>query len=449
MLNKIKILMLVTMLGFAFISCTNAIDSPYDRDESYTFEKLNSFTISLDDSEEIIATFSYEEKLAIINKSSNLFISRFFDMNTGELLNTISHNEEWFIPYDMVMCNDYIVFIGKDAYDENLQFRVYSFNGIELSRNDLPIKFNLYEESLEISNDKLLINLEDKSTNLGQTMIFDLTDLHTKIYLPAYDISTFVMDTSKEYVYGGKNTIVDDLIVMSSIDYVLDNNGVGIYSVEDGELLYNTNEFYDGSCSVIGADVYNNYVSVKTTCNGNNQLNVFDINDKNSNTKIDFPYEFNNYKVKAINQEYIVITNVNYDEQAPKILYSKIDKNDLKEVPLPSEETSLYGASIYMLEEFLVIYTTDYKIYNFDLKEEVYRDVEYFDGNTYCLGFINQFLLFGDDIYIYGYNIIENHASGSFEEDDSLFAYHLGDNFYVNIFRDRIDVYNTMLITSQ
>jgi len=146
----------------------------------------------------------------------------------------------------------------------------------------------------------------------------------------------------------------------------------------------------------LNADIYDDYVSLKTRCESTDRFYIFDISDIDDTYVIDFSYNIDNYKVKAIDEKYVIISDGNSNQDSAKLLFYDVENEILDEVDYPTVDVKYFGNTVYLYENILCILnsTENEEILVYDLNESEYIDLEYDFEVKEVYGIYNQFIIF-------------------------------------------------------
>ncbi|MFA7107048.1 MAG: hypothetical protein WC154_07085 [Candidatus Izemoplasmatales bacterium] len=392
MLKK-TIMFFTTLLLIVLMSCDSS-------KTTYTFNinsDLSVESFDINNSHKILST---DEKVSIIYLTEQTLRINVYDIDSNELSNYYEIDATQTYVYDCDLSNDYLVCLSKNVSESTFQLIVYNLNNNNVSTEIIDGSDNLvgYDNSIEIEDEYVLINLSSGYMGKGKTYLMTIGSANTVENVYNYDISRTVMDGTLEEVFGGRNTIQNKKIVMSSIDFIDSFNYVSVYSIEDKSVEFDSSELFieNESCNILNADIYDDYVSLKTRCESTDRFYIFDISDIDDTYVIDFSYNIDNYKVKAIDEKYVIISDGNSNQDSAKLLFYDVENEILDEVDYPTVDVKYFGNTVYLYENILCILnsTENEEILVYDLNESEYIDLEYDFEVKEVYGIYNQFIIF-------------------------------------------------------
>ncbi|MDD4070628.1 MAG: hypothetical protein PHF05_09335 [Candidatus Izemoplasmatales bacterium] len=392
MLKK-TIMFFITLLLIVLMSCDSS-------KTTYTFNinsDLSVESFDINNSHKILST---DEKVSIIYLTEQTLRINVYDIDSNELSNYYEIDATQTYVYDCDLSNDYLVCLSKNVSESTFQLIVYNLNNNNVSTEIIDGSDNLvgYDNSIEIEDEYVLINLSSGYMGKGKTYLVTIGSANTVENVYNYDISRTVMDGTLEEVFGGRNTIQNKKIVMSSIDFIDSFNYVSVYSIEDKSVEFDSSELFieNESCNILNADIYDDYVSLKTRCESTDRFYIFDISDIDDTYVIDFSYNIDNYKVKAIDEKYVIISDGNSNQDSAKLLFYDVENEILDEVDYPTVDVKYFGNTVYLYENILCILnsTENEEILVYDLNESEYIDLEYDFEVKEVYGIYNQFIIF-------------------------------------------------------
>jgi len=392
MLKK-TIMFFTTLLLIVLMSCDSS-------KTTYTFNinsDLSVESFDINNSHKILST---DEKVSIIYLTEQTLRINVYDIDSNELSNYYEIDATQTYVYDCDLSNDYLVCLSKNVSESTFQLIVYNLNNNNVSTEIIDGSDNLvgYDNSIEIEDEYVLINLSSGYMGKGKTYLVTIGSANTVENVYNYDISRTVMDGTLEEVFGGRNTIQNKKIVMSSIDFIDSFNYVSVYSIEDKSVEFDSSELFieNESCNILNADIYDDYVSLKTRCESTDRFYIFDISDIDDTYVIDFSYNIDNYKVKAIDEKYVIISDGNSNQDSAKLLFYDVENEILDEVDYPTVDVKYFGNTVYLYDNILCILnsTENEEILVYDLNESEYIDLEYDFEVKEVYGIYNQFIIF-------------------------------------------------------
>jgi len=413
---KKKILIFVAFLIISSVSCNAQNSTTYD---SYVFNIDNEIYIDSINKNIPHKIIPSSEIIAVLSLSESALTSSIYSLDSGALINVIEITYDELNIRDCDISNDYFVCLGREPETNKISLITYNLSDFKKNIITISDDINLleYENMIQIQDDKILVNLYTGYLGEGYSYLISASSPTSIKLLTTYDISNYIMDGSLEEICGGVNQISGDKIIMSSIDFVQSNNGVDVYSIDDGLLDFSSTEYFSesDSCNVLNADVIGNYVSLKMICSDNeNKFYVFDIEDKDILSIVDFPYVVDDFRVKAVNEDYIIFTDSNWNQIDSKIMYFDITQNTLYEIENPNNDIDYYGSEIYMNDDVLCIYNsrTENLLLAFNLRVSTFIDIQYEFTINEVYGKYKQFLIFevlnDQNRELWGYNIQTN-----------------------------------------
>ncbi|MFA6648138.1 MAG: hypothetical protein WCS32_05820 [Candidatus Izemoplasmatales bacterium] len=209
MLKK-TIMFFTTLLLIVLMSCDSS-------KTTYTFNinsDLSVESFDINNSHKILST---DEKVSIIYLTEQTLRINVYDIDSNELSNYYEIDATQTYVYDCDLSNDYLVCLSKNVSESTFQLIVYNLNNNNVSTEIIDGSDNLvgYDNSIEIEDEYVLINLSSGYMGKGKTYLVTIGSANTVENVYNYDISRTVMDGTLEEVFGGRNTIQNKKIVTS------------------------------------------------------------------------------------------------------------------------------------------------------------------------------------------------------------------------------------------
>lgn len=435
-MKKKLLYLLLIILNIVFISCdsnnlsetnsttslvtTNTITTETEKAEIILHNEVNSLNISGD----TIVGFNLTESYFVIGSYSetDMYIN-VYDIVSGNLIYNIQESFSDFYVYWFDVSDDFLAYIGKDMETDAIFVKRYSFNEeelISLQVDDMS-DLNTSENPIQIDNNNILVNLSTGYQGQGYTYLIDAETMSISNLVTSYDINAVIMDGTFESIYGGANRIIFNQIVMSSYNYVDTYNQVDIYNLNDLSLnrTLNATDNEEETCNILHAQLIDSYISLKSICSDNvNKFVIYNLQNDTEVVNIELPYSIDDYKIKDINDEYVLITNgnnVRYNSRV--LLYNRLTE-EVTEINPPTDNLEFFGATSFLINN-QIFFIDNQTLFAYDFEEQAYLSIE----DDYQ---INQ---------VYG--IYNNHLVlyGAYEQQNCIFSYHIG-NQEMNLIQD-------------
>jgi len=408
---KKAFLLFIISITFGIISCVFTTDG-------YDIILKNEIQLESFDINDPHMILSVDNKLSIIYLDDNLFTAEIYNIESGDSLGVYEIDIAETYIYDCDLSSNYLVFLGKNQTDMIMQLIVYDLDTGEKTISAISDNPTLvpYDNAVEIEGSSIIVNL--CSINVGDAYTFytDATNLGVVNLIYEYVKTRVVMDGSIEEIYGGRNTIQNGRIIMSSIDFIDEFNYVSIYSVEDQFIEFTTQGFFqeNDQCNVQSAYINEAYVTLKTSCESGNKFYMFDSLDTSRVYVVDFPNPLDDYKVLAVNEYYIIFGNGNMTRSNAKLFFYDINDYTLNEIESNENNVSFFGNEIYLYDTRLCIINSNsdkyFTMYDLESKEYLYTASEYQLIRAH--GIVGPYLLFTISQYesegLVGYNLLTN-----------------------------------------
>jgi hypothetical protein len=330
-MSKIKLLYLTIFIFlFILLSCnSNSLSETINTTDLEITDIVTTETLTdeislnhgydlLDISGDTIAGYKVSDSyLVVASYSESEMYFNVYDIISGDMIYDVEESFSDFYVLGLDASDDYLVYIGKDIQSDTYIVKRYSFNEEELlsltvdNRSDL----NTAENPIQIDNDNILVNLSTGYNGKGYTYLIDADSMSSSNLLTSYDINGVIMDGTFEAIYGGANKIIFDQIVMSSFNYIDTYNQVDIYDLNDLSMIrsLDARASEEEVCNILHAQILDSYVGLKSTCtNDINKFVIYNLQNETEVINIEIPYLIDDFKIKDINDDYVLITDGNY-----------------------------------------------------------------------------------------------------------------------------------------
>lgn len=435
-MNKKILYLLLIILNMMFISCdsnniseTNSTTSLVTTNTITTEAEIADLTLHnevnlLNISGDTIVEFNLTESYFVVGSYSetDMYIN-VYDIVSGNVIYNIQESFSDFYVYWFDVSDDFLVYIGRDMETDIIFVKRYSFNEEELISLQLDdiLDLNTSENPIQIDNNNILVNLSTGYQGQGYTYLIDADTMSISNLVTSYDINAVIMDGTFELIYGGANRIMFNQIVMSSYNYVDTYNQVDIYNLNDLSLdrTLSVNDDEEEACNVLHAQLIDSYISLKSICSNNvNKFVIYNLQNDTEAVNIVLPYLIDDYKIKDINDEYVLITNGNDVRVNSKVLvYNRLTEETI-EINPPTDNLDFFGATSYLIDNQVLIINHQ-SLYIYNLEDQEYLKIEDDYQINQVHGIYNNHLIF----------------YGKYEQQNCIFSYHIGSQAF-NLIQD-------------
>ena len=413
-MKKLTLYLLLILLNIVFISCgsknlsetinttsldtTNTITTEAETDEISLHNEVNLLDISGD----TIAGFNLTESYLVVGSYSETdMYMNVYDAISGDLIYNTQESFSDFYVYWFDASEDYLVYIGKDIESENIIVKRYSFNEEQLmslevdDRSDL----NTTENPIQIDNGNILVNLSTGYLGQGYTYLIDADEMTSSSLVTSYDINGIIMDGTFEAIFGGANRVLFNQIVMSSYNYVDTYNQVDIFDINDlsKNRTLSASIRDEETCNVLHAQIIESYIALKSVCSNEvNQFDIYNLQDETEVINIEISYLIDDFKIKGINDEYVLLTNGNNVRENSRVLVYNRLTEETTEIYKPSDNLEFFGATSYLIDNHILIINNQ-TLYAYNLDNQAYLQFEenYQIMQVYGI-YNNQLIIYGE-----------------------------------------------------
>lgn len=336
-----------------------------------------------------------------------------YDIESGDKIYSYEESHESFYSSNFDLTDNYLVYLYKESQNGKYYVNRYSFKDEELLSVLVDDQTDLVksENPIQIYDDYILVNLSSGLNGEGKSYIIDADSMTTSTLLTSYDINYDEGSPSLESIYGGVNRIIDNQIIMSSYNYIDTYNQVDIYDLDDLSLSrsLNVTTSQGDVCDILHAQMIEPYIALNSVCpNDVNKLIIYDLEDESKIINIELPYLTNNFKMKDINDKYILLSDGDYFNQylltdgdfiqynSRVLIYNRATK-EIEEVPKSNEDRELS-----YLHNGTVFVVSNQSVYEYSLEEEAYIMLD----NDYDIQIYQSYGLYKNQLIFYG--VVEN-----------------------------------------
>lgn len=233
--------------------------------------------------------------------------------------------------------SDLLSCIGLDPKTNRLFLEIYDdpesrHRSYELLLNQALI---VGEHPIAQVKDGILINLETENHETGYVYLFEKTDARLT-ELASYPIRHAVPHGSLEKTYKGANRVIDDMIVLASINYVLNENAVDLYRADgSGKRSLNARE----GCTANHARIHDDYVILSQSCPDGVELVIGDIRDDSYGITVDFPFEQDDYSIRGIDTKHMIVS-INEQSFDPEVHLYDVERRLFQKIEYDEDVSS-------------------------------------------------------------------------------------------------------------
>lgn len=432
-MKKFFTYIVLIMLSVVFVSCGLNNSSETINTTGLVYNEVDLLDISGD----TMAGFKLTESYLVVGSYSIAYMyMNVYDATSGELIYNTHESFSDFYVYQFDASDDYLVYIGKDVETDTIFVKRYSFKEEQLmslavdDRSDLKTS----ENPIQIDNDHILVNLSSGFQEQGYTYLIDADAMTSSNLLTSYDINGIIMGGTYEAIYGGANRVLFNQIVMSSYHYVNTYNQVDIFDVNDltKNRTLNVSIGDEETCNVLHAQMIDSYIALKSICSNEvNQFDIYNIQDETDFINIEILYSIDDFKIKGINDEFIIFTNGNYERENSRVLvYNRLTEG-ITEIVKPSDYLEFFGGISYLIDnQILMIHNQTLYVYHIGNQTYLQIDDDYQIDRVYGI-YNNQLIFYGEyqnESSIFAYHTVRHEFIKIQEMDTTSFMVNLSDN---------------------
>lgn len=409
-MKKLIIAFICVIFLFFTASCENNTNDYFIENKQISLETellLNNQNLS-----EIKDVQVFEDLVVVSSFSDNLQTISVYSISTSSLLYNIEIEYSDYYIYKCIIKDDYLVCAAYDQINKYPVIKLHdiksnTINNVVIS-NESSLRF--YENSIEIDGSYILLNMYDSFS--AKTYLTSFDDLETITLLNEYEVTIAVFDSTLEAVFGGKNTLINNSLIMANVNYLQDKGSLDIFDVSNNELL---RQFLpDQTCDIFSASLIDSKVALKASCQEEViAFYIFDILDSDYRYSFNIDGDVHDFKVKFITENNILVSNGNYSQDDGKIYIYNLQQNNLVNIPKPNSQIDYFGSSVYICNDLVIIGSQNEKIfYIYDLTTNNYLALNNDYSVDRLLGYFNNYIIFEtisqETSDLYAYNIIEN-----------------------------------------
>lgn len=277
-----------------------------------------------------------------------------------------------FLVMDMDISNGNLYYLGLNVVDEVNQLKSYNISTKEETIVDIS-NFNIesiYPDSLIVDERVILVST---STRVGSVINY-LIDIESELVqqIQSYNNNDSIYGITLEQYYGSRDYIANGNIILSSKGFTDTYNYIGVYDFKNGNEV-NRISVYDNDvmCSIYSTRYINDYLFIKAECSSMDYFVVYNIDTMIEEYRFEYPFDYvsNESKIKGINDDYVLITDGNYNYVDGKIVIYDLNNEEFIEVP-NSIKAEWFGSNIYLYEESVIIVVNGDGIYEYNITEK-------------------------------------------------------------------------------